>query len=573
MSCKAFFSLLGRKRIKNMLLLLPVMLVGSLLEMLGMGIIVSVCTLLVNDRWFYENPAVLRVCSLLHLQQGNDMIAAILLALFGLYIFKALYLAWESYVVAKFVRTTRCEVSDRLFRRIVRAPYPFFVRHGTAEIQNLLGRDADQFGIGLNSCMQLLLDGLVALGMCVFLMIVEPTMTLFLAIGIALLLLLTRLVLNPIIQRASQRQRMAVRARWTWLHQAVAGIKDVRIGRHEGFFSAHFEDTNEAFARTEYLKQFWTKLPVLCIETIVVLSVLCYLLFLALRGEELSLYMPSLSALALAAIRLLPACNGINSSLTQIGYVKPSVYAICEAMEETKTGSSCLERPQKGIEFSQGISLHDVSYAYEGGAEAVLEHVDMDIPAGAAVGIVGPSGAGKTTLLDILLGLLVPEHGQVCIDGIPISECYESYLQRVAYVPQTTFLLDDSVRGNVALGQEPGQIDDGRVWTALERAALEGMVRALPTGLDTQVGEGGIRFSGGERQRLGLARAMYRNPSVIVFDEATSALDLDTEAEVLQSIARLKGKKTLIVVSHRPSAIDHCDRVYRVQDRAVRREK
>ena len=225
------------------------------------------------------------------------------------------------------------------------------------------------------------------------------------------------------------------------------------------------------------------------------------------------------------------------------------------------------------MDFSSGISLKDVSYTYEGSAETVLTQVDMDIPVGSSVGIVGPSGTGKTTLLDILLGLLTPEQGQVLVDGVPVDQCYESYLRKTAYVPQNTFLLDGTIRDNVAMGEEPANIDDERVWSALRDAALAETVRRLPKGLDAQIGEQGIRLSGGERQRLGLARALYRNPSLIVFDEATSALDLETEAEIMNSISRLKGTRTLVIVSHRKSTISGCDRIYRVEDGKAVRER
>lgn len=566
------FSLLGKKRKKHMLLLLPAMLFGSVLETLGIGMIVSVCALLVNDRLLYEDRTVLWVCGLMHIQLGRDLIRAVLIALMVLYLFKFFYLAWENYIVAKFVRTTRREMSVKLFRNILRAPYPFFVQHSTAELNNLLGRDADQLAAGLDGYMRLFLEGFIALALVVFLLLIEPRMTVFVAGGIMFLLLLTRLVLDRIIERASVRQRTAGRRRWKWLHEAVTGIKTVRIGGHEGFFSRHFEQAEEEFARSEYLRQFWTRLPILCIETVVVLSILFYLLFLSLSGEELSRFLPSLSALALAAVRLLPTFNRINASLNQIGYAKASLDALRRAMEQTASVAG-KDRPQITVPFTQGIALHGVTYAYKDGVGDVLENVDMDIPAGAAVGIVGPSGAGKTTLLDILLGLLTPDQGDVLVDGVPLNECRDSYWQRVAYVPQETFLLDDTIRGNVAMGVEPEQIDDARVWAALEQVALDQMVRELPEGLDERVGEQGVRLSGGERQRLGLAQAMYRDPSVIVFDEATSALDLDTEAAVLQSILQLRSTKTLIIVSHRLSAIEHCDRVYRVRDRMVLREK
>ena len=569
---KSILSLIGKKNRTHMFLLLPVMLVGSLLEMAGIGLMVSVCTLLMNGSQLRQNLTVMWVCGQLGVQPGQELVIFVLFALVALYVVKLLYLAWENYTVARFVRVSRSAAAARLFRRIIRAPYPFFVRHGTAEIQNLLGRDMDLLGQGLNAWMHLLLEGLVAAGMGIFLLLMDPVMTVFAAAGIAVLMLLTRLVLNPITKQASQRQRAAGRARWTWIHQAVAGIRDIRIGQHEDFFSWHFEQTNEVYARTEYLKQFWTALPTLCMETMVVLSVLAYLLFLTFSGADLTHYLPGLSALVLTAVRLLPTCNRINTCLTQIGYAKTSVEALCRAIEETESRDEPVY-PQREVTFTQGISLRDVSYTYEDGTEATLAHVDLEIPAGSSVGIVGPSGAGKTTLLNVLLGLLAPERGEVLVDGVPLAQSCESYLRRASYVPQTTFLLDGTIRENVALGEDPTVTDDRRVWAALEAAALAEMVHHLPDGLDTQIGEQGIRLSGGERQRLGLARAMYQDPAMIVFDEATSALDLETEAEVLQSISRLRGTRTFVIVSHRQSVMDVCDRVYRVQGRTVRRER
>ena len=568
---KSIFYLIGEKNRIRFFLLLPVMLLGSLLEMAGVGLLVSICALLMNGERFRENSIVLWICGRFGLQSAKELIIFILLCLAALYIFKFLYLSWENYIVSKFVRLSRSDTAARLFRQIIRAPYTFFVRRGTAEIQTLLGRDMDQFGSGLTSLMQLLIESLVAFGMGIFLLLVDPLMTSFAAAGIIILLLITRLILNRIIQRASQNQRAANRARWIWIHQSVAGIKDIRIGRHEDYFSCRFEDANDVFARIEYLKQFWTKLPALCVETIVILSVLAYLLFLTFGGADLSHYLPGLSALVLAAVRLLPSCSRINTSMTQLGYARTAVESICRAFEETEPKTD--EHQQWEVDFSSGISLKDVSYTYEGSAETVLTQVDMDIPVGSSVGIVGPSGTGKTTLLDILLGLLTPEQGQVLVDGVPVDQCYESYLRKTAYVPQNTFLLDGTIRDNVAMGEEPANIDDERVWSALRDAALAETVRRLPKGLDAQIGEQGIRLSGGERQRLGLARALYRNPSLIVFDEATSALDLETEAEIMNSISRLKGTRTLVIVSHRKSTISGCDRIYRVEDGKAVRER
>ena len=568
---KTLAELIGPKRKKQLLALVPVMLLASLLEMAGLTVVVSVCASIVDAAWLRDSQIILWLREALHIQSETSLTVVMLLALIGLYMFKLPYLAWENYVVAKYVCTTQQEVALRLCGQIIHSPYLYFVRHSTAEFRTLLGQDMVQFSSGLDACMRILMEAPVLLGMGACLLLIDPAMTSFVAAGIVCLMVLTRVILVRPIKKMSQRQRDANLKRWKWLHHITGGIKDIKIGRREDFYEAHFTESEAVYVRADYLRRFWVKLPTLCIECVMVLTVLLYILHLVSGGKQLPDYLPSLSALAWTAVRLLPSFSGINASLTQIGYARASIEAIRLAMEETAARPAPdAQTPQAEADIGQGIVLRHVSYAYEGSPETVLRDVDMEIPAGSSVGIIGPSGAGKTTLLDVLLGLLVPEQGDVLAGGVPIRRCYESFLEKVAYVPQDTFLLDDTVRNNVAMGEEPGQIDDAHVWEALERASLARMIRGLLDGLDTTVGERGIRLSGGERQRLGLARALYRNCPILILDEATSALDQDTEAEILQTIYALKGEKTIVIVSHRSSAIAACDRIYKVEGREVR---
>lgn len=569
---KTLTALMGPKRRREMLALLPAMLLASLLEMAGLAVVVSICASMVDSAWLHSVPALAWLRGALHLQSDAALMAALLLALTALYAFKLPFLAWENYQVAKFVHGTRHEVTARLCGRILQSPYLFFTKHTTAELQNLLGNDMFQLSNALNAWLQILMEGPIVLGMGACLLWVDAAMTLFVAGGLLCLVVLTRVVLARPVRKVSQRQREANRRRWKWLHHIVDGIKDIKAGRHEAFYEAHFAAANADYAHADALRQFWLKLPTLCIENILVLSVLFYLLYLVLTQRSLLDYLPGLSALAWTALRFLPAFSRLNTSLTQLGYARPSVEGVARMMAQAGPAPAAPGPAQAQPDMSKGIALRHVWYTYAGSEEPVLRNVSLEIPAGSSVGIVGPSGAGKTTLLDVLLGLLTPDRGEVLAGGAPVAQCQDAFLRAIAYVPQQTFLLDDTIRSNVAMGAAPGEADDARVWAALEQAALADKVRALPDGLDTQVGERGIRLSGGERQRLGLARAMYRDPAMIVFDEATSALDLETEASVLQAIARLRGAKTLVIVSHRMSAIAHCDAVYRVDGGAVVRE-
>ncbi len=559
---KTICALIGKKRKRQMLTRLPAMLLASLLEMAGLALIASVCAALVSGAWAKENSPIMVLYNYFGFQSKGEFITAILSVMIAVYVFKLFYLSWENYMAAKFVRIVRGEMATALCRRIIRSPYDFYIKHSTAQMQNLLGQDTLQFSVGLDAYMQLFMELPVALGMVACLFWIDPMMTAFATGGLVVLMIVIRIVLKRPIKSASRRQRKSGRSRWKWLHYIAGGVKDIKVGGHEDLFEKKFAEAEADFDRSDYLSRFWNKMPTLFIESVMVLSVLFYILYLNLSDRNMLLYLPGLSALAWTAVRLLPACSRINNSLTQISYSRASVEAVAAVFKETAEAELVID--EKAASVSDGIELRDLTFTYEGKNEAVLKDVSMKIPAGSAVGLVGLSGAGKTTLLDIMLGLLHPQHGEVLIGGVPIDECRRNFWRQTAYVPQNTFLLNDTVRSNVAMGVPSEEIDDERVWGALKKAALAEAVGHLPGGLDTQVGERGLRLSGGERQRLGIARALYRDCPVLVFDEPTSALDAQTEAEVVKVIGNLKGERTLILVSHSEAAVSVCDRIYRL---------
>lgn len=569
---KKLFSLIGSRRKKQLLALLPIMFFGSLLEMLGISLIVSVCSLLVDESRMAESAFIAQLCLWTGLRPGKSLTAVLVFFLIFLYLFKMLYLLAEDYALARFSRGFRHELSTKLFSGLLHSPYEYFTRTSTAEVNNLLHSGVIQTANYFNAFLQVVTEAFVMLSISVLLLVVNPVMTLFVLLGAAVSFFLTRVLIRRQALRAGQTQRTANAARMKWMNQGVHGIKEVKAWRTEDFFCDHYSRSDWGFARAEALSQLLSRAPRICIEGIMVLFVLLYVVFLLATGGNILLFLPSLSALVLAALRLMPACSRINSSLTQMNYNKPSVESVCDAWEHIRHTEDHTGQRQE-ITLSRDITAKGITFSYEGRSEPVLRNAGIEIPIGTSVGIIGPSGMGKTTLVDILLGLLKPQQGAVFADGLDISNCRKSYLQKIAYLPQTIFLLDDSIRSNVAFGIPEDQVSDAAVWDALERASLAAMVRALPEGLDTLVGEGGVRLSGGERQRLGIARALYRNCPVLIFDESTSALDADTETEVLDSIYTLKGEKTIVIVSHRQSVIDGCDWVYRVEDHSVWREK
>lgn len=294
-----------------------------------------------------------------------------------------------------------------------------------------------------------------------------------------------------------------------------------------------------------------------------------YMIVLTVTGTSTETMLEVLSTLAAAAFVLLPAVNRINNQINSIAYFEPFFMGVSdnlqEEIEDDKVDMSFATEEEK-LPLKQAIELRDITYAYPNTDKLIFDHAELTIDIGSAVGIVGVSGAGKSTIVDVLLGLLEVRSGTIYADGVDVKTCYRSFLKNIGYIPQMIFMLDDTIRRNVAFGVQDECIDERKVWEALREAQLDEFVKSLPDGLDTGIGERGIRLSGGQRQRIGIARALYYDPEVLILDEATSALDNDTEAAIMAAINRLHGRKTLVIIAHRLQTIEKCDVVYRVED-------
>ena len=287
--------------------------------------------------------------------------------------------------------------------------------------------------------------------------------------------------------------------------------------------------------------------------------------------------MPVISAFALAAMRLMPCANRINNQLTSMAYFEPFFFGVSDNLQDeisdANVDMSFAKDTDKKLEIKEKIEIKDITYSYPNTDVLIFDKANMEIPIGSSVGIVGSSGAGKTTIVDVLLGLLEVKGGNIYADGVDVKDEYRAWLKNIGYIPQMIFMLDETIRKNVAFGIPDEKISEKRIWEVLEEAQLDTFVRGLPEGLDTSIGERGIRLSGGQRQRIGIARALYNDPEVLILDEATSALDNDTEAAIMESIDHFHGRKTLIIIAHRLQTIEKCDMIYRVEAGKASRER
>ena len=333
----------------------------------------------------------------------------------------------------------------------------------------------------------------------------------------------------------------------------------------------NYYETGKVGANVGRTYAVMNNIPRLLIETVFIVGVLTFIIIYMKGGGNVASMVSTLAAFGVAAMRVLPSVNRINTYITEISYNQPSLDFVYQNLREgMKTDAMLAQRraysQKEKLELKDKIELNHISFHYPDSDKNIFTDAHMEVPKGKSVGIMGTSGAGKSTIVDILLGLLHAQEGEITCDGVDIFTNYESWLAQIGYIPQSIYLIDESIRDNIAFGIDADKIDEKRIWEVLEEAQLKEFVEELPNGLDTTIGDRGVRLSGGQRQRIGIARALYHDPEILVFDEATSALDNDTEAAVMDAVNSFRGKKTMIIIAHRLNTIEKCDIIYKVEE-------
>jgi ABC-type multidrug transport system fused ATPase/permease subunit len=404
-------------------------------------------------------------------------------------------------------------------------------------------------------------------------------MTMILAIVLLVLMALIKKVLKPIMYKAGKDNQDYYSGLFKWISQTVQGIKEVKISCKEQYFVSEYKKCGKGYVDAVQKYSLYNNIPKLLIETACIATMVGYMIFLVATGVSTENMLDVFSTLAAAAFVLLPCVNRINNQINSIAYFEPFFMGVSDNLQDEikgdKVDMSFATDTSEKLPIKERIELKGITYSYPNSDKLIFDNAELTIPVGSSVGIVGTTGAGKSTVVDILLGLLEVKSGSVCVDGKDVKEDgrYRKWLKNIGYIPQMIFMLDDTIRKNVAFGVPDDEIDEDRLWEVLKEAQLDEFIKTLPEGLDTGIGERGIRLSGGQRQRISIARALYNDPEVLILDEATSALDNDTEAAIMEAINRLHGKKTLVIIAHRLQTIEKCDMVYRVEDGKVARER
>jgi len=574
MTLRRIFDILDPLQRRQVAILLVAMVFGAGLEALGVGLIMPLIALLSDPDPLSKYWMLQQLHHALGLSSTKDLLLMCCVGLLIVYLGKNAYLGWMYKAQYAFTYHGQANTARKLLREYLSRPYTFHVQKNSSELLRNINEEVRVlFGQVVRPIATVIVEGTVLLVLGLLLVIIEPVVTpiaflVFGGIGGSFYLFVRKKsAAYGRLKQASAKQMIKT------VNQSLGGIKEIKtLGKNE-YFVDEFTESSLKYADAQMYQSVVAVLPRFVIESIGLGGMLLVMSLLVWRDDPLNEILPVLGVFAMAAFRAMPSMTRIISSLTSIRHFGPALDVVYDDLVSLRNVPLDIETqpqpaapPQAQQRLKDRLTLRNVTYSYPNTDKLILKSINLEVHHGESIALVGSSGAGKTTTADMILGLLEPDSGDVLVDGVSVREMMSSWRKQVGYIPQAIYLLDESIRRNIALGVPDQDISDEQVWKALASAQLATFVKGLPEGLDTRVGEFGVRFSGGQRQRIGIARALYHDPSVLVLDEATSALDTETERHVAEAIAMLREDKMLIIIAHRLSTVKDCDRIILMKD-------
>lgn len=559
-------SLLSTRRLKQAPILVLLMIVGACLEVMGVGLIIPIVEIITSGKY---NDVIFS--SIFFEDKGKNERLIFILSAFGiLYLIKSIFLSFLAFMVGRYIYGTKADISNSLMRSYISQPFQFHLENNTAQLIRNISTEANalvQYVLG--PTLTIASEIFVVIFLSIFLFFTEPLVTLTIFIFGTVFVLIFQKVISVNSKKFGKIRQIADGFVVQRAQEALGGIKDVKVYGKENFFFEKFQKQNNSSCVASGRQYFLNQLPRIYLEAIGVISMVFLLFLLTLTKDELNQTLPIAAAFGLAAYRLLPSTNRILTSINSLRFAEPIIVSFFSQFRHFANVEAELVAGKKEnffLEFNNTIVIKKVSFQYPNTKTQSLININLLINKGESIGIIGKSGAGKSTLSNLILGLLIPSSGNVFADGIDVITNLCAWKKNIAYVPQDIFLIDDSIKRNIAFGISDELIEENLINKAIQDSQLSDFLSSLPDGVQTIIGERGIRLSGGQKQRIGIARALYRDSSILIFDEATSSLDNNTEEEIISSIKKLKRSRTIIVIAHRLSTIEHCDRIVEIKN-------
>ena len=552
-------------------LLLCIMVAGSFLELLGVAVFQPFVNIIMMPDSIQENPYLARIYQMFGCSTTESFLTVVALGIIVIYVVKNVYLWVEQDLILKFTYGVQQKLSTRLLTTYLAEPYTFHLNKNIAELQRSMQEDTTMFTQVLMHTLQLIAEVVVCVVLGVYLFSVSNSITVVIVGLLILCVILFTKLTKRFTEELGKQGQIYKGKLYQWVNQSLGGVKEVKVLNREEFFTSSYKKYYRLYIKGVRINRLLSITPKYMVEAVCMTGLLIAIIIKLNFGHgELENFIPQLATFAVAAFRLLPSVGRINEHVNNILYAVPSVdliYGDLKGIEDYQEEKG--EEEGREWNFERAISAKHVTYSYPNTDTNVLEDASCVIPKGKTVAFIGSSGAGKTTMADIILGLLAPQRGKILVDDIDVFKNLTMWHHQIGYIPQVIYLSDDTIRNNIAFGIHEDQINEEAVKTALKKAQLAEFVDTLPDGLDTIVGDRGVRLSGGQRQRIGIARALYHDPEILVLDEATSALDNETETAVMEAIESLQGSKTMIIIAHRLTTIQNADIIYEVGDGKV----
>ena len=561
-------TILSHKQRFQMIGMFIIILIGSFLELLGVSAMMPFVQALLSPNELVQKSYIQFFMKLFGVYDNRSLLIMVGIGIVIIYIIKNIYLAISSYLQVTYSHNTKRQLAVLMLKSFMDRPYSFFVENGSGVI--LRGVSDDMLGVYniIFNLFKMGVEGFVVIVIAIYLIITDP----ILASGVLIIGLLCMAIIVFGVKKMLTRMSIAFRDASVelgkYVMQISGGIKDIIVfNRRQMFidgYNKEYEKANVAGIRYE----FSGLVPERIIEAGCISGMIIMVLIRLYMGVSAEEFVPKMAVFAMSAFRILPSISRLTGNIGTLIYGRPMLeatyenYMIAKEYTQRKQELVVNEEDTEDRSFEREIVIKDIDWQYPKGKSKVLDHINLTIRKGEAIGIVGESGSGKSTLADILLRLYEPQNGEITMDGIDVSSIPNTWTRVLTYVPQSVFLMDDTIRANVVFGSECS--GDNEVWEALRKASLDVFVRELPDGLDTVVGERGVKFSGGQRQRIAIARALYVDPQIMILDEATSALDNETEEAVMEAIDSLAGTMTLIIIAHRVTTLRNCDHIYEI---------
>jgi ATP-binding cassette, subfamily B, bacterial PglK len=561
---KKVFFLLSKNKQKEIKFLLVLLFFGIIFEMGSLGILFPVFELLLNNEVFQKYPFLNNIYNFFGNPSQSKIVIFTMISLLVTFLLKNIFLLFLIWKQSKFAIELSEELNNKLFKGYINQPYSFHLKRNSGELISNIQNEIQQFSSLIQSLIFMSLEIAVLTGVIITLFIIEPIGALF----ISLIMAFSAYVLHYLTKRKivgwGQKRQFADLNINKNLIQSFSGIKDLILNSAELFFHGKYKRELRNRSRV-YIKQLTLmQFPKLYIEFLAIFCMTSLIIMMVLINRPIESFLPTVGIFLAAAFRALPSVNKILGSLQNIKFTKTVIDLLTR--EFSIINKNLKPNIFEKIDFKNKISIKNINFNYENSDSSALENINLSIMKGESIGIAGPSGSGKSTLVDIILGLLSPTSGNILIDNKDIFLNLKKWQSIIGYVPQSIYLIDDSLINNIAFGLSAEEIDNKKIQEAITKAQLSKFIKSLDLGLNTNVGENGVKLSGGQRQRIGIARALYNNPEILIFDEATSALDVNTEKEVMKSVDFLKGKITIILIAHRLSTLTNCDRIIKLEE-------